>query len=59
MTQATDTLGATGTLYRLRSRAVNVDGVTSEWSEMLVVALGAVPAAPAAPYKDDSQSGAG
>lgn len=59
MTAATDSLGIPGTLYRLRTRAINVDGVASEWSEMLVVALGAVPAAPAAPYKDDSASGAG
>lgn len=59
LTVAADGLGAAGTLYRIKSRAKNIDGVYSEWSEFLVVALGAVPAAVSTPYKDDAASGAG
>ena len=58
MTVATDGLGSPGTIYRLRTRAINIDNVASEWSEVLVVALGAVPTSPSIPYKDDSASGA-
>lgn len=59
VTRAADSLGLAGTLYRFKVRAKNADGVYSELSDALVVALGSVPAAPAAPTKDDDASGDG
>jgi hypothetical protein len=59
LTAAVDALGAPGTVYRIKVRAKNTDDALSEESEALVVALGAVPAAPALPFKDDAASGPG
>ncbi len=54
-----DGLGAPGTLYRLKVRAKNEDDVVSEFSDVLVVALGSVPGAPSTPVKNIAASGAG
>ena len=53
-----DGLGAPGTVYRIRLRARNEDDVASLDSEVLVVALGSVPAAPSPPTKDVPASAA-
>lgn len=59
LSAAVDGLGAPGTLYRIKVRARNSDGVPSDDSEVLVVALGSVPAGPSSPVKDVVASGAG
>lgn len=56
---SSDGLGSPGTLYRLKVRALNEDDIYSDASEVLVVALGSVPSAPAMPVKDIESSGSG
>jgi len=46
-----------GTIYRIKYRAKNVDGQYSEFSKDAVFALGPVPSAPSTPQKDDENSG--
>lgn len=55
---ADDGLGTPGTLYRVKVLARNEWDVPSEFSEVLVVALGAVPAGPSTPVKVVDASGA-
>lgn len=54
-----DGLGSPGTLYRLKVRALNEDVIYSDFSEVLVVALGSVPSAPSMPVKKVESSGSG
>ena len=49
---STTPLGAPGTLYRVRLVAVNTDAVMSDYSEVLLVALGALPSKPNSPFKN-------
>ena len=51
-----DSLDAPGTLYRVRLAAVNKDGVFSDYSDVLLVALGSLPSKPNTPTKDISRS---
>mmetsp|Transcript_23476 Transcript_23476/g.36160 ORF Transcript_23476/g.36160 Transcript_23476/m.36160 type:complete len:283 (-) Transcript_23476:2952-3800(-) len=56
---SSDGLGSAGALHRFRVRVKNTDDAYSDYSDVLVVALGSVPAAPSAPTKDISSSGDG
>ncbi len=53
----TDSLGSPGTLYRVRLAAINEDSVMSDYSEVLLVALGSVPSKPNTPIKNVEGSG--
>ena len=48
-----DNLGAPGTIYKIKTLAENKDGVNSDYSEPLVVALASVPSSPNIPVKID------
>jgi len=50
-------LGAPGTIYKIKTLAENTDGVNSDYSESLVVALASVPSSPNIPVKIDTGSG--
>lgn len=54
--QTTDSLGATGTIYRVKYRAQNADSQYSDFSPELLFALGPLPSAPSDPYKDIVES---
>lgn len=48
-----DSLGAPGTIYKIKTLAENKDGVNSNYSEPLVIALASVPSSPNIPVKVD------
>lgn len=48
-----DNLGSPGTIYKIKTLAENTDGVNSNFSEPLVVALASVPSSPNIPVKID------
>lgn len=52
-----DNLGSPGTIYKIKTLAENTDGVNSNFSEPLVVALASVPSSPNIPVKIDQSSG--
>ena len=56
---AADGLGSLAELHTFKTLAKNEDGVDSEFSDVLIVKLGAVPAAPNAPTKNLGASGDG
>ena len=51
LTALDDGLGDPGTIYRVKSRAVNEDDNYSDFSNELVFALGSLPTTPGAPTK--------
>jgi titin len=53
-----DSLGAPGTLYRVRLAAINENSIMSDYSEVLLVALGSLPSKPSAPTKNMEGSSA-
>jgi hypothetical protein len=54
--QTLDSLGVTGTIYRVKYRAENEIGEYSSYSPDLIFALGPLPSAPSAPTKDITDS---
>jgi len=56
LTTADDSLGAPGTIYRIKYRAKNLDNQYSEFSKNMIFALGSVPSPPSTPVKDDDLS---
>lgn len=48
-----DNLGAPGTIYKIKTLAENSDGVNSDFSEPIVVAMASVPSSPNIPVKVD------
>ena len=58
MTQAIDSLGDPGTIYRVKFRAVNVDSDYSKFSNELIFALGSLPSTPSTPTKIIEESSA-
>lgn len=53
-----DSLGAPGTIYRVRLAAVNEDSELSDYSDSLLVALGSLPSKPSPPRKVVASSSA-
>lgn len=59
LTNGTDfSVTASGTLFRVRTAAINEDGLMSDYSEVLLCALGGFPSAPTAPFKVLDESSA-
>lgn len=54
--KTTDSLGAPGTVYRVRLAAVNEDAALGQYSEILLIALGSLPSKPNPPTKIVSSS---
>jgi len=56
LTQTTDSLGPVGTVYRVRIRAVNAEGIKSEYSNECLFKFGPLPSQPAPVEKNDMLS---
>jgi hypothetical protein len=55
--QSTHSLGLAGTISRVRLAAINEDNMMSDYSEVLIFALGSLPSQPDAPFKIIESSG--